>query len=414
LKTYFGSFQEKIKMHSWEFERNIILENLRRQIKVSMHLIGVACGSGLAAKRARRGGADMILALSSGRFRQMGQGSLAGYMPFTNSNKLVMDFGSKELVPAVREIPVIFGLNAADPSIIMEQYIKKIYEAGFTGINNYPTVGLIDGKFREAIEEQGISYDLEVEAIRIASLMGIFTLAFVFDCEQAVKMLHAGADVICVHLGLTRGGELGAKKVLSLEAGARLAEEIFNLCDKIRPQALKMVYGGPVHTPMDVEYIYGKTAAQGYIGGSAFERTPSEIAITEKTREFKTAGNYDKDMLLQKMLRGIKRNDYVDFVKEYVCAHYMKEISFSDLASISGISRTHLSNLFKEETGLTFPSYLNSYRINKACELIEHEKIPLYEVSLAVGYKDYSYFSRTFQRIMKMTPKAYCDRIRKM
>lgn len=190
---------------------------LFNQLRIHNHLIGVAAGSGMTGKYAEQGGADFILALSSGRFRQMGVSSLAGFLPFGNSNKIVLKFAFKELVPAIKKIPVCFGICATDPTIKLEQFIKLIKDKGFTGMNNFPSVGLIDGIFREALEEQGITYDKEVEAIRIANELGLLTVAFVFNEEQAIKMIDANADVICVHLGLTEGGKLGAKKIHSLQ-----------------------------------------------------------------------------------------------------------------------------------------------------------------------------------------------------
>jgi predicted TIM-barrel enzyme/AraC-like DNA-binding protein len=388
-------------------KREIILKSLFHQINTQGHIIGVSCGSGLGAKYAERGGADFILALNSGRFRQMGQGSLAGFLPFTNSNAFVMQFGSHELLPVVKKIPVIFGLNATDPSIVMEQFLRGIKSAGFAGINNYPTVGLIDGQFRELIEEQGLGYDLEVSAIRIAHESDLFTVAFVFSTVQAEKMLKAGADVICAHLGLTCGGELGAKKALSLKAGVQLAVEIFAVCDLRRQNTIKLVYGGPVSTPTDVEYIYKNTNAHGYIGGSSFDRIPSEKLIVENTRKFKTVGSYKSDELLKKMLRGIKKIDYVKFVKEYVAIHYMNGISFEDLAAVAQVSRSHLSTLFHKETGYTFPEYLANLRINKACEIIQHEPIHFFQVAELVGYEDYYHFSKIFKKITGYSPSEY-------
>ena len=364
--------------------RESILENLRRQTAMKRHLVGVSCGSGLAARQAERGGADMILALNSGRFRTMGLTSLAGLMPFTNSNALVMDFGSREMVPSLR-IPVVFGLNATDPTIILETFIHRIRASGFAGVNNYPTVGLVDGRYRQALEEQGMTFDLEVEAIRLARGLGLFTVAFVFDAGQAEKMLLAGADVLCVHFGLTKGGLRGAKKVLTLEAGARIAKEAFAVCDELRPDAVKMVYGGPVNTPADVEYIYTNTTAQGYIGGSTFDRTPLERAIEEQVRQFKAAGHYEMDELLQKMLYGAYKQDYVGFVMEYVARNYMNDISFAELASVAKVSRSHLSLLFRKETGQTFPAHLANFRIRKACAILDRERLPLAEVARLVG-----------------------------
>jgi predicted TIM-barrel enzyme len=394
-------------------KRELILRKLYHQIDTQGHIIGVSCGSGLAAKYAECGGADFILALNSGRFRQMGQSSLAGYLPFINSNTFVMQFGSHELIPAVKKIPIFFGFNATDPSIIMEQFLQSIGNAGFDGINNYPTIGLIDGQFRQIAEEQGFGYDLEVNAIRAAHEFELFTVAFVFSTEQAEQMIAAGADIICAHLGLTSGGKLGAKKVLSLKTGASIACDIFAVCDAMRPNMLKLVYGGPVSTPTDVEYIYNNTKAHGYIGGSSFDRIPLEKLIAENTFKFKSVGIYESDKLFKKMLQGIKKIDYVKFVKEYVAIHYMNYIAFSDIAAVAQISRSHLSALFHKETGCTFPEYLTNFRITKACQIMQHEDIQCSELSELVGYEDYYHFSKMFKKKTGFSPSKYKELLKK-
>lgn len=392
------------------FERKQILDRLRSQIKEKEHIIGVATGAGISAKYAAKGGADLILALNSGRFRQMGLGSIAGFLPFANCNRLVMEFGSREIIPMVKNIPVLFGLCATDPTIDLEKYIEEIHVKGFSGINNYPSVGMIDGQFREAIEDEGLSYDCEVEAIRIANRKDIFSVAFVFDEIQAKKMIAAGADIICAHLGVTKGGILGAKKSLSLEAATKVARGIFRSCDEMKPGVIKMIYGGPINSPLDVKYMYDNTDAIGYLGGSSFERIPSEIAITKITREFKATGQIKEDNLLNKMLVGITEYyDYITFVKEYVSRNFMTKISFSDIAIESHISRTYLSTLFRKEVGCTFPEYLTRYRINKAMEIIKSSRITLSEVAFLTGYNDYAHFSKAFKKQTGHSPREYVN-----
>ncbi len=393
------------------FKKEYIINNLKNQILVNKHIIGVAVGSGLSAKYAEKGGADIILALSSGRFRQMGIGSLAGWMPFSNSNELVMEFGSREIIPIIKNIPVIFGINATDPTINLEEYIDLIKSKGFSGINNFPTVGMLEGKFREALENEGISFDKEVEAIKIAHEKNLFTIAFVFDEKQAVEMLRAGADIICVHLGLTGGGEIGAKKMISLESAKNVTSKIFKVCDDIRPDVFKMIYGGPVKTPIDIDYMYQNTQTIGYIGGSAFERTPSESTITNTTKSFKFAGIHEKDELLIKMIEGIKKHySYVDFVKEYISNNYMHKILLSDLASVLHVSRPYLSTLFKNEVGCTFPEYLSQFRLNRAKEILEKENIQISEIAHIVGYSDYAHFSKSFKKQIGLSPKEYREK----
>ena len=192
-------------------------------------------------------------------------------------------------------------------------------------------------------------------------------------------MINAGADVICVHLGLTGGGLLGAKKVFSLEAAKVKAERIFNKCNEINPNVIKLIYGGPVKTPVDIQYMYSNNEnLMGYIGGSAFERIPSEKSIINITKTFKVSGQLNEDDLMVKMLDGItKHYDYVEFVKEYVAQNYMDDISFIDLARVAHVSRSHLSTLFKKEVGCSFPEYLVKFRINKAVEVLNEKNIQL-------------------------------------
>lgn len=391
------------------FERRQILDRLTYQIKKKGHVIGVAAGAGISAKYAAKGGADLILALNSGRFRQMGLGSIAGLLPFANCNQLVMEFGSREIIPAVKNIPVLFGLCATDPTIHLEKYIETIRENGFSGVNNYPSVGMIDGQFREALEEDGLTYEWEVEAIQIANRKNLFSIAFVFDAIQAEKMIAAGADVICAHLGVTKGGILGAKKVLSLEAATIIANKIFRTCDEMKPDIIKMIYGGPINSPLDLNYMYHNTKAMGYLGGSAFERIPSEIAITKVTHEFKVTG-LKEELLLTKMLAEVtEHEDYIAFVKQYVSEHYMEKISFSDLAAETHVSRTYLSALFKKDVGCTFPEYVARYRIHKAMEIIKSKKMPLTQVAFACGYSDYAHFSKAFKKQTGHSPREFVN-----
>lgn len=389
--------------------RKTIIEEFKRQIKRGHHIIGVASGAGITAKYAEKGGADFLLALNAGKFRQMGRSSVASYLPFANSNQMVMAFASREIKPVIQKSPVFFGLNASDPTIDLKAYIDKIQEMGFEGINNYPTVGLIDGQFREALETDGITYALEVEAIRIAHDKGLFTVAYVFDEEQTRSMLEAGADIICAHLGFTEGGMLGAKKVLSLATAKDKAQKIFDICNVTRPDVIKMIYGGPIKNPIDVQYMYSNTDMEGYIGGSSFERIPSEKSITNITRAFKSTGNLSEDDLMVKMLEGItKHYDYVQFVKKYVAEHYMEKISFIDLAKVAYVSRSHLSKLFKQEVGCSFPEYLVQYRVNKAKEIIESEEdITFIQVANLVGYSNYAQFSKMFKKYTGQTPTQY-------
>lgn len=356
------------------FEKDQIIKQLKKQIKINRHIIGVAAGSGLTAKYAEEGGADLILALSSGLFRQKGLSSLAAYLSFVNSNDTVMEFGLKELLPRINKIPVIFGLMATDPSIHLEKFIQQVKEKGFAGINNYPTVGLIDGKYREALEEQGISYKQEVESISIANKFGLLTVAFVFNKEQAIQMVDAGADVVCVHLGLTTGGKLGSKHIQSLQSAKILAQEIFDVVTERNPDIIKMVYGGPVNKPVDVQFIYDGTNIDGYIGGSVFERIPAEQVVLQVTESFKKTNEVKYDELIEKIISGFTTtDDYIDFIKRYISLHYKDEISLNEISEILHVSRSYLSTLFKKNVGVSFTDYLIDFRLNRALEIYQEK-----------------------------------------
>ncbi|WP_277669076.1 phosphoenolpyruvate hydrolase family protein [Caproiciproducens galactitolivorans] len=391
-----------------QIERKEIIKRLNAQIQVNGHIIGVAAGSGMTTKCSVLGGADLILALSAGRFRQTGRASLASYLCYSNSNWVVMDFASRELMPLMPKTPILFGINATDPNINLENYITQIKNAGFDGINNWPTIGLIDGQFREALEEEGLSYSLEIEAIKLAHKQDMFTLAFVFDVVQAEQMLEAGADVICVHLGLTAGGILGAKKVQSLDRSRVLAQQVFDVCDRINPSVVKMVYGGPIKSPLDAKYIYDNTECQGFIGGSSFERIPAEKAIINTTKSFKYSENTKEEDSLIKALAGQAYDyDYVEFIKDYIKNNYGKPICLSELALATHISIPYLSAKFKKTVGCSFTEYLIRYRMNKACEFLKEKGTPVSKIAELVGYPDYIQFSKIFKKYKKMTPTAY-------
>ncbi len=395
-------------------KRNEILKKLRRELRLGHHLLGVATGTGMTASYAEQGGADFTLILNSGRFRQMGRSSLAGFLPFANSNQLVFDFAIREIIPLIHKIPVIFGLNGTDPTMDIPQFIQTIKQSGFSGVNNYPSVGLIDGVFREALEAEGNRYDLEVEAIRAAHQADLFTIAFVFNADQVRKMAQAGADVICIHLGLTSGGLLGAQKVLSLEAAIEETKTMLERIPKNRKNVFKMVYGGPVKTLVDIRYLYNHVPElDGYIGGSTFERLPSEEVIVHQTRDFKKSEITSDGSLLAQMLDGIEKHyDYVEFVQKYVEANYSEPIQLAELAQVAHLSPSYLSTLFKEKMGYSFTEYLIRFRLNKAVEWMQQEpKRSLKEIALGINYQDYAQFNKVFKRYMGMSPKEYRQQI---
>lgn len=388
--------------------REKILQELYAQIRLHGHCIGVAAGSGMTARCAVQGGADFILALSAGRFRQIGLGSFASLLSYSNSNSLVMEFGARELLRVVPDTPVIFGLNATDPTIDLYEYLKMIKARGFAGINNFPTVGLMDGNFRTALEAENITFDREVEAIRLANFLGMFTVAFVFDQEQAKAMVQAGADIICVHFGLTVGGKKGPQKALSMEHARIRMDQIMELCEDLRPGIIKMIYGGPISKPADVQYFYTNPLCMGYIGGSAFERIPVENALAETVRAFRNCEEEcpGADPPGRRKPRPQEADD-IAFVRYYIEKNYMDEVSLSDLAAILHRSVSYLSTEFKHRTGVTFSQYLMEYRMGKAAQLLKTSDEPLLRISDAVGYRDYAHFSKMFKKHYGCPPSDF-------
>lgn len=393
-------------------DREKILKMLNAQIHVNGHIIGAATGSGMTAKYVVMGGADFLLALSAGKYRVMGRSSLTGYFCYGDNNQIVMDMGCGELLPIIKDVPILFGLFASDPNISLYEYLKEIKANGFSGIVNYPTMSLIDGKFREALEEEGNTYEQEVEAIKLAHYMDLFTLAFVTDENQTRQMLEAGADVLCVHLGLTKGGFLGATKYISLDEARKIVNRLFTVCDEIRPDVIKMIYAGPANTPIDMQYLYQNTKCQGYIGGSTFDRIPTERAVLNTTRAFKSYGSFDQNDPMAKLINGNwNTRDSVDFVKKYIEEHYIEEIQLGDLALVAHVSPSYLSTRFKKEMGVSFTEYLVRYRMNKAKKYLKKQNITCKEVAESVGYKDYAQFSKMFKKYIGMTPTDYQNQI---
>lgn len=387
-------------------DKEYILKLLRAQININGHIIAAVVGSGMTAKYVSMGGADILLALSAGKYRIMGRSSYASYFCYGNSNEQVMEMGKRELLPIIKDVPLLFGLFSNDPDIHLYEYLKEIKKNGFSGIVNFPTLALIDGKFREALEEEDNTYDREVEAIRLANYLDLFTMAFVTNEEEAHKMLKAGADVLCVHLGLTRGGFLGAKKYISLDEARKLADRIFAICETVNPKAIRMIYAGPASTPIDMQYMYQNTKCQGYAGGSTFDRIPTERAILNTTKAFKSYdGNFDPSNPLAKLINGEwNTKNVVEFVREYIGRHYMEDVQLSSLSLVVHISPSYLSTRFRKETGISFTEYLVRFRMNKAKELFRDSSLMCREVALQVGYTDYAQFSKMFKKYTGCSP----------
>lgn len=389
-------------------DRAEIIKKLNKEIVKGRHILGVAVGAGISAVNADRGGADFLMVLNSGKYRQMGVSSLAGYLANNNSNVFTLDFAMEEILPRALQIPLIFGLNATDPNINLRTYIQSLKDLGFSGINNYPTIGLFDGNFYDYLEASGVSFDKEVEAIKIARELDMFTVAFVFNKSQAKKMLDAGADLLCIHLGLTKGGGLGAKKVLSLVASRDLINEILQTIDVRNTNLLTAIYGGPIKDERDVHFIYSNTATKGFIGGSTFERIPFEYSIANITNKFKQTDTLDDPILSALNKEFQSPQDYVDFMRTYIETHYSSKVMLKDISNILHVTQPYLSRLFKKEIGMTFQNYLINFRINKFLEIVrENSNLYISEAAQMVGYDNYEQFSKIFKKKMNVSPKHY-------
>ncbi len=266
--------------------RSLILERLREKVSRGVPIIGAGAGTGLSAKCEEAGGVDLIVIYNSGRFRMAGRGSLAGLMAYGNANDIVKDM-AKEVLTAVKHTPVLAGVNGTDPFLLRDHFLRELKSLGFAGIQNFPTVGLIDGTFRANLEETGMSYQLEVETIAAARELDLLTTPYVFNTDEAKRMTEAGADIVVAHMGLTTGGNIGAETALTLEDCVREVQAITDTCKNLRPEVFVLCHGGPIATPDDAAYILGKCrGVDGFYGASSMERLPTEIALTNEVKRF--------------------------------------------------------------------------------------------------------------------------------
>jgi predicted TIM-barrel enzyme len=264
-----------------------ILERLHAIIARGEPIIGGGAGTGLSAKCEEAGGIDLIVIYNSGRYRMAGRGSLAGILAYGNANDIVVEM-AREILPVVHRTPVLAGVNGTDPFCLFDSFLDDLKTLGLSGVQNFPTVGLIDGTFRANLEETGMSYGLEVDMIAKAHGKDLLTTPYVFDEEQAQAMARAGADIIVCHLGLTTGGLVGSDTALKLEACPPLVDKWAAAARKVRNDMIVLVHGGPVAQPEDAAFIMKNTElCQGFYGASSMERLPAEVALTEQTRKFK-------------------------------------------------------------------------------------------------------------------------------
>jgi predicted TIM-barrel enzyme len=268
-------------------ERKHLLERFRAMIARKEPIVGAGAGTGLSAKCEEAGGADLIIIYNSGRYRMAGRGSLAGLLAYGNANEIVKDM-AREVLPVVRRTPVLAGVNGTDPFLLTDPFLDELKALGFSGIQNFPTVGLIDGLFRKNLEETGMGYGLEVDLIARAHQKDLLTTPYVFNADEAALMTEAGADIIVAHLGLTTGGRIGAETALRLEDCPKLINEWAEAARKVRKDVIVLCHGGPISSPEDAAYILKTVPGiHGFYGASSMERLPVETALTEQVRAFK-------------------------------------------------------------------------------------------------------------------------------
>jgi len=269
------------------FKRAEVVARLWQHIDANIPIIGAGAGTGISAKFEEAGGVDLIVIYNSGRFRMAGRGSLAGVMPYGDANAIVMDMAG-EVLTVVEDTPVLAGVCGTDPFRQMAIFLREVEAIGFSGVQNFPTVGLIDGLFRQNLEETGMGYDLEVEMIRTAHEMDMLTTPYAFTPEEGEKMAAAGADIVVAHMGLTTKGTIGATTAMTLEQSPAYVQAICDAARGVNPEVIVLCHGGPISEPEDAEYVLqNTTGVNGFYGASSMERLPVEVAITEHMRKFK-------------------------------------------------------------------------------------------------------------------------------
>jgi predicted TIM-barrel enzyme len=270
-----------------KYEREKLVERFQEMKRNRLPIIGGGAGSGISAKGEEAGGIDLIVIYNSGRYRMAGRGSAAGLLAFGNANEIVVEM-AREVLPVVKDTPVLAGVNATDPFCDFDRFLDELRAMGFAGVQNFPTVGVIDGNFRRVLEETGFSYQLEVEMIRKAHRKNLLTTPYVFNTEEAIAMTEAGADLLVAHFGTTAGGSIGAATTSSLDSSAAKLDEWAEAAMRIRKEIIVICHGGPIATPEDAAFMFKACRhCHGFYGASSLERLPVEIALAERTRAFK-------------------------------------------------------------------------------------------------------------------------------
>jgi predicted TIM-barrel enzyme len=269
-------------------DRKQLLAKFHKMVKDGVPIIGGGAGTGLSAKCEESGGIDLIVIYNSGRYRMAGRGSLAGLLAYGNANDIVLEM-AKEVLPVVKNTPVLAGVNGTDPFMILPDLLARLKDLGFAGVQNFPTVGLIDGVFRQNLEETGMGFGLEVDMIAVAHRADMLTTPYVFSAEDAIAMAKAGADIIVPHMGLTTGGNIGAETAKSLDDCVKLIDGWAAAAKSVRDDIIVLCHGGPISSPDDARYILGRTKeCHGFYGASSMERLPTELALLEQVKQFKS------------------------------------------------------------------------------------------------------------------------------
>jgi predicted TIM-barrel enzyme len=269
------------------FTRKQILERLQKSIDDRIPIMGGGAGTGISAKFEEAGGVDLMVIYNSGRFRMAGRGSLAGCMPYGDANAIVMEMAN-EVLPVVKNTPVLAGVCGTDPFRLMDKFLQQVKNVGFSGVQNFPTVGLFDGQIRLNLEETGMGYGLEVDMIGKAHELDLFTTPYAFNADEGKAMAKAGADIVVAHLGLTTKGSIGASTAFTLEQAPHKVQEIVDAAKSVNPKVICLCHGGPISMPGDAEYVLQNTeGVHGFYGASSMERLPTEVAITEQMKKFK-------------------------------------------------------------------------------------------------------------------------------
>ena len=267
--------------------RDALMDRFRAMVQAGQPILGGGAGTGLSAKCEEAGGIDLIVIYNSGRYRMAGRGSLAGMLAYGNANEIVVEM-AREVLPVVRDTPVLAGVNGTDPFCNFDHFLDQLKALGFSGVQNFPTVGLIDGSFRTGLEETGMGYSLEVEMIRLARAKDLLTTPYVFNPGEARAMAEAGADILVAHMGLTTGGSIGATTALSLDDCVERINAIGEAGRLVRPDIILLCHGGPIAEPDQAQYVLSRcSGCHGFYGASSMERLPSEVALIQRTRDFK-------------------------------------------------------------------------------------------------------------------------------